>query len=50
MNGKFEMVRNFSDKVTDIHEFVYSKNPPPLQGEVSGEFEGVGLHQEINLG
>ncbi len=37
MNGKFEKVRNFSEKVTDIHEFVYSKNPPPLNPLPQGE-------------
>jgi glycolate oxidase iron-sulfur subunit len=38
MNGKFEMVRNFSDKVTDIHEFVYREGKAcPERSRRSGD-------------
>jgi len=37
MNGNSGMVRGFSDKITDIHEFVYSKNTPPLNPLPQGE-------------
>ena len=37
MNGSSDKVKNFSDKVTDIHEFVYCKNTPSLNPLPQGE-------------
>ncbi len=48
MNGKFEMVRNFSEKVTDIHEFVYSKEWGG-DGVASGDKFRVTYHDPCHL-
>lgn len=48
MNGKFEMVRNFSEKVTDIHEFVYSKEWSG-DGVASGDKFRVTYHDPCHL-
>jgi len=56
MNGKFEMVRNFSDKVTDIHEFVYREGKACTErslrsgdGVASGDKFRVTYHDPCHL-
>ena len=56
MNGKFEMVRNFSDKVTDIHEFVYREGNACTErslrsgdGVASGDKFRVTYHDPCHL-